>query len=168
MANLVTCLRILCAGLLLFFPAFSPAFFALYLTGGVSDMLDGFIFRRTHTASAFGEKLDTAADFAMVAACLIRLLPVTDVPGWVYPAIAVITAIKADNVILGFVLRGAFVTAHTELNRLTGILLFLLPLMLPFVPLERSAPVVCCAAAIAAIQEGHFIRTGHAGGPESP
>ena len=70
--------------------------------------------------------------------------------------------------ILGFVLRGAFVTAHTELNRLTGILLFLLPLMLPFVPFERSAPVVCCAAAIAAIQEGRFIRTGHAGGPESP
>ena len=55
MANLVTCLRILCAGLLLFFPAFSPAFFALYLTGGISDMLDGFIARRTHTASAFGE-----------------------------------------------------------------------------------------------------------------
>ena len=54
MANLVTCLRILCAGLLLFFPAFSPAFFALYLNGGVSDMLDGFIARRTHTASAFG------------------------------------------------------------------------------------------------------------------
>lgn len=168
MANLVTCLRILCAGLLLFFPAFSPAFFALYLTGGISDMLDGFIARRTHTASAFGEKLDTAADFAMVAACLIRLLPVTDVPKWVYPAIAIIAVIKAVNVISGFVLRGKFVTAHTALNRVVGTLLFLLPLTLPFVPLACTAPVVCCAAAMAAIQEGHFIRTGHAGGPESP
>ncbi len=37
-------------------------------------------------------------------------------------------------------------------------LLFVLPLTLPIVELQYSAPLVCAAAAFAAIQEGHFFR----------
>ena len=103
MANLLTGLRILCAALLLAFPTFSPAFWALYLSGGLSDMLDGPVARRTHTESALGARLDTVADFALLAACLVKLLPAVSVPRWVFGAIAVIAAIKAVNVISGFV-----------------------------------------------------------------
>ena len=46
------------------------------------------------------------------------------------------------------------------MNKATGILLFLLPLTIPAVPLKYSAIVVCAVATFAAIQEGHFIRTG--------
>lgn len=160
MANLLTGLRILCAALLLAFPPFSPAFWALYLSGGLSDMLDGPVARHTHTESALGTRLDTVADFALLAACLVKLLPAVSVPRWVFSAIAVIAAIKAVNVISGFVCCGRFVAAHTAMNRVAGGLLFLLPLTLPFVPLTVTAPVVCAVAAFAAVQEGHFIRTG--------
>ena len=160
MANLLTGLRILCAALLLAFPPFSPAFWALYLSGGLSDMLDGPVARRTHTESALGARLDTVADFALLAACLVKLLPAVSVPRWVLGAIAVIAAIKAVNVISCFVYCGRFVAAHTAMNRVAGGLLFTLPLTLPFVPLAVTAPVVCAVAAFAAVQEGHFIRTG--------
>ena len=46
------------------------------------------------------------------------------------------------------------------MNKVTGILLFLLPLTLPVVELKYSAPLVCTVATFAAIQEGHYIRTG--------
>ncbi|MBO6080806.1 MAG: CDP-alcohol phosphatidyltransferase family protein, partial [Bacteroidales bacterium] len=76
MANIVTSLRIVCSIALLFCPVFSPAFYALYLTAGVSDMVDGWIARRTHTASELGAKLDTIADIVFVIVCLVKLLPV--------------------------------------------------------------------------------------------
>ena len=63
MANIITGIRILCSIALLFFPAFSPSFYALYIAAGVSDMIDGTVARKTGTASEFGSKLDTAADF---------------------------------------------------------------------------------------------------------
>ena len=160
MANLLTGWRILSAALLLAFPPFSPAFWALYLSGGLSDMLDGPVARRTHTESALGARLDTIADCALLAASLVKLLPAVSVPRWVLGAIAVIAAIKAVNVISGFVCCGRLVAAHTAMNRVAGGLLFALPLTLPVVPLAVTAPVVCAVTAFAAIQEGHFIRTG--------
>ena len=67
MANLITCIRILCAAALSFLHALSPAFYALNLLAGVSDILDGFVARRTNTTSSLGAKLDTLADIAFAA-----------------------------------------------------------------------------------------------------
>ena len=52
------------------------------------------------------------------------------------------------------------VAVHSFMNKATGALLFLLPLTIPAAPLKYSAIVVCAVATFAAIQEGHFIRTG--------
>ena len=82
MANLITGIRIVCSIVLLFCPVFSPAFYALYVTAGVSDMIDGAVARKTGTASEFGSKLDTAADFVFVVVCLIKLIPVIHAPTW--------------------------------------------------------------------------------------
>ena len=64
-ANTVTGFRVLVSIALLFCPVFSPAFYMLYLTAGLSDMIDGTIARRTNTVSEFGERFDTAADFVL-------------------------------------------------------------------------------------------------------
>ncbi len=76
MANSITGIRILCSVALLFFPAFSPAFYTLYIVAGVSDMIDGTVARKTGTVSEFGSKLDTVADFVLVVVCLIKLIPI--------------------------------------------------------------------------------------------
>ena len=52
-----------------------------------------------------------------------------------------------------------FVSEHSHLNKLTGLLLFALPLILPAVDLRLAAGLVCSVATLAAVQEGHLIRT---------
>lgn len=160
MANIITCIRIVCSIALLFCPVFSPAFWALYITAGVSDMADGAAARKTGTVSEFGSKFDTAADFILVAVCLIKLIPVVHVPAWLIIWIIVIAVIKAVSLISGYVMRKEIVVLHTVMNKVTGILLFMLPLTLSAVDLKYSGAVVSAVATFAAVQEGHLIRTG--------
>ncbi|MBQ6480355.1 MAG: CDP-alcohol phosphatidyltransferase family protein [Anaerolineaceae bacterium] len=160
MANILTFSRIAAGIVLLLCPVFSPAFYALYIAAGLSDMLDGYVARKTDTVSKFGARLDTIADFVLVVVCLIKLLPVLRVSAWLYAWIGIIVLIKVVNIISGFAVQKRFVTVHSVMNKATGALLFLLPLMIPAVPLKYSAIVVCVVATFAAIQEGHFIRTG--------
>ena len=107
MANLITCIRILCAAALAFLPVLSSSFYAVYLLAGVSDMLDGFVARRTNTASSLGARLDTLADFAFAAVFLVRLLPLFALPRWLCIWIALIAAVKLVNVISGWIMNGA-------------------------------------------------------------
>ena len=160
MANIITGLRIALSVALLFFPAFSPAFYVLYLTAGLTDMIDGTVARKTGAVSEFGSKLDTAADFILFAACLIKLIPVIHFPTWLIVWIIVIASIKAVNLISGFVMRKKMIVLHTVMNKVTGVLLFALPLTLTVVDLKYSGAVVSAVATFAAIQEGHLIRTG--------
>ena len=44
------------------------------------------------------------------------------------------------------------------MNKVSGLLLFILPLTISFIDLKYTAVVVCFFATFAAIQEGHFIR----------
>ena len=159
MANILTSCRILCSIVLLYFPAFSPWFYALYIVSGFTDMIDGTVARKTNTVSEFGTKLDTVADFIFVTVCLIKLLPVMDIPMWLWIWLAVIAVIKIVNIAYGFIVQKKFVAEHTIMNKITGFLMFILPLTLSFVDLRYSAIVICIVATFAAIQEGHFIRT---------
>ena len=97
LANGITIIRILCSIALLFCPVLSPTFYSLYIIAGVSDMVDGWVARRTHTASKLGAKLDTIADIVFVIVCLVRLLPILDIPVWLFIWISVIALIKTRN-----------------------------------------------------------------------
>ena len=157
MANIITGIRIVLSVALLFCPAFSPAFFVLYIADGISDMIDGAVARRTGTVSEFGSRLDTIADIVFVAVCLIKLLPVLPVPSWLYIWIAIIAFIKVANIAAGYIRQKEFVSVHSMINKVTGGLLFILPLTLTFIDLRYSAAVVCTVATAAAIQEGHLV-----------
>ena len=160
LANYITASRILAAFCLLFTAPFSAAFYGFYIYCGLSDMADGAVARKTHTESRLGAYLDSVADLIFVAVCLVRLLPVLAVPRWLWVWMAVIVLIKIINVVSGWVCWHRIVLLHTAANRLTGFLLFLVPLLLLYLPLETLAVPLGIVAAFAAIQEGHFIRTG--------
>ena len=157
MANLITGSRIVLSVALLFCPALSPAFLALYLTAGITDMIDGAVARRTGTVSAFGARLDTVVDIVFVAVCLLKLLPVLDVPVWLFIWIAVIAVMKAANLAAGYIRQKAFISVHSVFNKVTGGLLFVFPLTLTFIDLKCSAAVVCMIATAAAIHEGFTV-----------
>lgn len=160
MANAITYCRILLSILLLFLRPLSPCFLLVYLLAGLTDMLDGTAARRTHTESAFGARLDTAADLCFAAAAAYKLLPIAAFPPWVWGWAVGIAAIKVVNIISGLVLSGRFPAVHSPANKAAGLLLFLLPLSLPFLPAAYSAVPVCALATFAAVQEGRLIRTG--------
>ena len=160
MANTITFFRIAASIVLLFCPVFSPAFYVFYIAAGLSDMLDGFVARKTDTVSKLGARLDTMADFVFVVVCLIKLLPILSIPAWLYIWIGIIALIKVVNIVSGFAVQKRFVAVHSAMNKATGALLFLLPLTISTVPVKTSVIVVCAAATFAAIQEGYCIRTG--------
>lgn len=159
-ANIITGFRVLISIALLFCPVFSPVFYVLYLIAGLSDMIDGTIARRMNTVSEFDARFDTAADFVFVVVCLIKFLPVISIPAWLYVWIVLIALIKIIIIISGYVVQKKLVAVHSVMNKMTGVLLFILPLTFPIVPLKYLAIPVCAVATFAAVQEGHFIRTG--------
>ena len=157
-ANIMTSCRILLSIILLFCPIFSVGFYGIYLLCGFTDMVDGTVARKTNSVSEFGARLDTIADFLFFAVTLIKLLPVIHIPKWIWVWIIIIAIIKIFNVILGFVYTKKLISLHTVMNKITGLLLFLIPLALQFIEIKYSLIAVCIVATISAIQEGYYVK----------
>lgn len=145
---------------ILFVTPFSKLFYIFYVLCGLSDMVDGYIARKTGTESDFGAKLDSIADTVFVAVCLIKLLPNISFEWWLWVWIMVIALIKVINIICGYFYQRQLIMLHTIANKITGFLLFMLPLFIDYIEIYYAAVPVCTVATFAAIQEGHFIRTG--------
>ena len=123
-------------------------------------MVDGTVARKTGSVSGFGSKLDSVADLILVAVCLIKMIPVIDIPLWLFIWIAIIALIRISSLVSGFVMHKKFFALHTVMNKVTGMLLFILPLTLAVIDLKYSGAFVSLVATFAAIQEGHCIRAG--------
>ena len=120
-------------------------------------MIDGAVARKTGTVSEFGSRLDTIADIVFVAVCLIKVIPVLDVPVWLYIWITIIAFIKVANITVGYIRQKEFISVHSLMNKMTGGLLFVFPLTLVYMDLRYSATVVCMVATVAAIQEWYLV-----------
>ena len=123
-------------------------------------MTDGTVARKTNSDSEFGAQFDTVADFIFVAISFIKFLPLIHIPKWLWIWIVVIAIIKISTIVWGFIYKKKFLSLHTIMNKATGVLLFLLPLSLPFVKTIYSLTAICVLATIAAIQEGYYIGIG--------
>ena len=120
-------------------------------------MIDGAVARKTGTVSEFGSRLDTIADIVFVAVCLIKVIPVLDVPVWLYIWITIIAFIKVANIAVGYIRQKEFISVHSLMSKMTGGLLFVFPLTLVYMDLRYSATVVCMVATVAAIQEWYLV-----------
>ena len=145
--------------LLILDPA-SAAFWVIYGLCGISDMVDGYLARKLHAKSKTGAVLDSVADLGFVACCAIRLIPALQIPTWLWTWAGAIVVIKLVNQISALAVLRRLSFPHTKANKLTGLLLFLAvpTLFWSIVPIAFVAGV----ATFAAVQEGHFIRTGRA------
>lgn len=160
MANALSALRFILSVALLAPLALSPTFLALYATAGMTDMLDGFVARRTKTESKFGAQLDSAADLAFAVICLAKILPAVAVPAWLWAWVAVISAVRVTNVVGGLVMERRLVMLHTTANKVAGFAVFLVPLAIPALGIVAPSIPACVLATFATVQEGHLIRTG--------
>ena len=152
-ANIITSIRILGSVCMLCSSVFSPLFYSAYLLCGFTDMIDGTVARKTNSVTAFGSHLDSIADLIFLTAASIKILPAIYIPNWLWVSILIVFIMKTAAVIWKYILVQQFMFKHTLLNKITGFLLFLLPLSLPFVEIKYSGSIVCAVAFLAAIQE---------------
>ena len=158
--NIITTVRIIGAVSLLHFDIGDVIFWVVYFVCGLSDVLDGFLARKLGCESKTGVLLDSVADIVFVACCCYKLIPVLAFPKWLWILGGAVVAIKVINQICALVMCKKCVFPHTIANKVTGVLLFVgIPLA---VFLESIVPmiVIAAVATFAAVQEGHFIRTG--------
>ena len=125
------------------------------------DMIDGTIARKTGTVSEFGTRLDSVADFVFLSVSLAKFLPAVQISQWLWVWIVVIGVVKIGNLIWGYVRIKTLVSLHTVMSKITGLLLFLLPLTFPVIDLNYSSIAVCVIASLAAFQESFYIATGY-------
>ena len=159
-ANLITFCRFPLSAALLFLPAMSVPFGIVYLLCGISDVADGLIARKTHTESETGAKLDSTADIIFITVSAVKILPLIHLDLWLWVWIALIAAVKTGAVIKRFLRCREIAIPHSFLNKLTGILLFILPLTASFASFRYFVVFVCAVATASAVQD-FFITEGN-------
>jgi CDP-diacylglycerol--glycerol-3-phosphate 3-phosphatidyltransferase len=135
----------------------SLPFYSLYTAAGLSDIFDGWIARKTNTATKFGAKLDALADIVFAAVVLIMLLPILELPLWMIGWIGVIALFKLVNIVIGFVRNHTLTAVHSVINKVTGTLVFILPFTLTIINIRYTAVFVCAVATVAAIMESYTV-----------
>ena len=155
--NILSALRLLGAFCLLLSDPADAVFWVIYGLCGISDMLDGSLARKLHAESKTGAVLDSVADICFVVCCAIKLVPVLQIPTWLWIWAGVIVLIKLVNQVSALAVYNHLCFPHNKANKLTGLLLFIaVPMVFWFiVPIA----IVAGVATFAAVQEGHFIRT---------
>lgn len=154
-ADTVTSMRMVATLFLIFVPLRSIWFLAIYTFAGLTDVLDGWLARRSEKASEFGARLDSISDLLFYSVLLIRLFPVLyqTLPGKIWYAVAGIVLVRLAAYATAAVKYHRFASLHTWLNKLTGVAVFLLPYAL----LTSSSVVyswaVCILAFTASMEE---------------
>ena len=163
MANLITGIRILCALILLFILPFSKWFYVFYLIGGLSDALDGWTARRLGEVSDFGARLDTVADISFFGVVLVKIFSNFCFPFWILLWVICIAALRISSIIAGFFSSHKLVSEHSIMNKISGLLLFLIPLCIGCFSRQTVIVLIiltCIMATAASIQELFYILKG--------
>lgn len=129
-ANLISAGRIILLPVMIFFRDYPWVFSSLYLVCGVSDIADGYIARKTNTASDLGARLDSVADFLLFALITtVLILWVGDGLTVFLPFLIIIVFIRFAGMAIAALKYRSFAILHTWANKLTGILVFAAPIL---------------------------------------
>ena len=91
------------------FPYFKSLAFILFIVGGITDFLDGYLARNTYGTSSFGKLMDPLADKVMVCACFVSFVEIrhTFETGSLVPAWIVVLIISREFMVTGLRLLAA-------------------------------------------------------------
>ncbi|MCB2295758.1 CDP-alcohol phosphatidyltransferase family protein [Clostridium algoriphilum] len=151
--NFISLSRIIFSLILIFIKPLSIAFYAIYIICGFSDVLDGVIARKTGTTSRLGEKLDSLADMIMIGILLLVLYPIVNFATEIVIWIVSIAIIRLASMVVAMKKYKTFAMLHTYGNKITGIVLFIFPLWLPYIHTTVLMYIICIVASISAIEE---------------
>ena len=150
--NIITLLRMAGSFGLLFYDVTGVVFWIIYGLCGISDIADGWLARKLKCVTKTGALLDSVADICFVACCAWKILPILELPQWLWLWAGVIVVIKVMNQISAIVMHRHCCFPHTLANKVTGFLLFI-AVPMTFVSIIPIS-IVAAVATFAAIHEG--------------
>ena len=155
LADIITCVRIAAAVVMLFTRPLSAAFFVLYCVGGISDMIDGTVARKFGSSGDFGAKLDSVADLLFLISAFYKLIPKLHglFNAYVLWAVCVVAAVKIMSLITSLIRFHKPLFLHTILNKIAGFSVFILPFFYKAGFFNAVIYTVCVIAFIAAAEE---------------
>ncbi|MFT8316099.1 MAG: CDP-alcohol phosphatidyltransferase family protein [Clostridium sp.] len=154
-ANIISIVRIVISIMMIFFYRNDLVFTVLYLICGLSDIIDGYIARKTNTQSSIGARLDSLGDFTMFGVIItIILIKAGDNLSVFFPWIIIIVIIRCINLIIAAYKYNSLVSLHTLGNKLAGFLVFISPLLFVTFHTVKIFWPVCIISVLSAIEEG--------------
>lgn len=155
LANIITASRILLTIVMIFLPTLSSEFMIVYSLAGISDVLDGFIARKTKTVSKLGSKLDSVADLTFYTVMMHKIMPFLKkyLSDLIWCGIFLTLIIRIALYTYVGIKDKKFISNHTILNKATGLLLFFLPFTINTKYFLPYSGIICSVALIAAIYE---------------
>lgn len=154
-ADWFTITRIAGTVIMAFTEPLSAVFYVFYSVCGISDVLDGTIARATGTASRFGAKLDSVADLLFYSVMLFKILPILweTFPVTIWYVVGLVLLVRLLAYLTAAVKYKCFASMHTWLNKLTGLVLFLVPYVLLTKMAVGYCVMVSCVALLASAEE---------------
>lgn len=151
--NYISFSRIILSLILIYTKPLSSAFYVIYIICGFSDIVDGFIARKTGAISSFGAKLDSLSDMIMAGVLLIVIYPIVNPTIEVIIWVVLTVIIRFLSMVTAFMKYKTFASIHTYANKITGIILFIFPMLLPYINTTVLIYITCSAATLSAIEE---------------
>lgn len=132
---------------------FSIWFWIFYILGGLSDFLDGFVARKWKQQSKARAKFDSIADMVFIISIAIIVVKNIHISLWIWICIVVIALFRGVSYGIGFYKYRTFASLHTFLNKVTGVLIFIFPLLYVLFGLDITAFFLCLVAFLSSFEE---------------
>lgn len=151
--NILSVSRIVLAILMFFLFGRTYWFFGFYLIAGVTDFLDGIIARKYNAPSSLGAQLDSIGDFCLyIVLTAYLIIKYTESVNHFKYLIITIIVLRALTIIFGIIKYHQLIMVHTLANKLSGLLLFFLPMLL-WADIQGGIYVTMVVAIIAPLEE---------------
>jgi CDP-diacylglycerol--glycerol-3-phosphate 3-phosphatidyltransferase len=151
--NCISVSRIIFSLVLIFVKPLSVVFYVIYIICGFTDIVDGFIARKTGTTSNLGARIDSMGDMVMVGVLFFVLYPIINPRTQIVIWAISIGIIRLASMAVALKKYKTFAGLHTYGNKITGIVLFIFPILLPYIHTTVLMYIICVLASISAIEE---------------
>lgn len=152
LANIVTSSRIVGAVILFTCNDISTLFLIIYVLCGFTDLIDGPIARKTGSTSTLGASLDTIGDVGTYLALTKILIRNKLVPKWIFFWILGAGVLFGVCSLVSKKRFNKMYLPHTYLGKIFGGMVFVLPLMMQFMPGEIWMAIICTVASIHVVE----------------
>jgi phosphatidylserine synthase len=152
--NILSISRIILALSLAFLYSYKITFLLLYMLAGFTDFADGYIARKYKLKSDIGAKLDSSADFVffvVVAFVLYSIFTALFISNLFL--ILTVFIIRIFSIVAGFIKHKKLIFIHTIANKITGLALFITPIVLMYFCNEIFIILLLALAIFSAIEE---------------